>query len=167
METLECSGNGLSGVRGRGTFRWWRRELGLRHEVARGVVPPERARAALFERLTSKPVVMPPEEAELAKLFTHVWRYIKFATANQLYMMADERGLDFDQIRRGLAEDYPRAADMPAGSFAAGPYLLKDTTRLAALNHNNFPVGHAAMAVNEGLPLYVVHRQRSSSIWDR
>jgi len=114
--------------------------------------------AALFGRLTSKIVVMSPEEAELAKLFTNVWRYIKFATANQLYMMANEQGLDFDRIRRGLAEDYPRAADMPAAGFAAGPCLFKDTMQLAAFNHNNFPLGHAAMAVNEGLPLYVVHR---------
>jgi len=114
--------------------------------------------SALFERLTSKIVVMSPEEAELAKLFTNVWRYIKFATANQLYMMANEQGLDFDRIRRGLAEDYPRAADMPAAGFAAGPCLFKDTMQLAAFNHNNFPLGHAAMAVNEGLPLYVVHR---------
>ncbi|HYB14526.1 MAG TPA: nucleotide sugar dehydrogenase [Streptosporangiaceae bacterium] len=114
--------------------------------------------SALFGRLTSKIVVMSPEEAELAKLFTNVWRYIKFATANQLYMMANEQGLDFDRIRRGLAEDYPRAADMPAAGFAAGPCLFKDTMQLAAFNHNNFPLGHAAMAVNEGLPLYLVHR---------
>ena len=114
--------------------------------------------SALFSRLTSKLVVMSPEEAELAKLFTNVWRYIKFATANQLYMMANEQGLDFDRIRRGLSEDYPRAADMPAAGFAAGPCLFKDTMQLAAFNHNNFPLGHAAMAVNEGLPLYVVHR---------
>ena len=105
--------------------------------------------SALFERLTGKIVVMSPEEAELAKLFTNVWRYIKFATANQLYMMANDQGLDFD---------YPRAADMPAAGFAAGPCLFKDTMQLAAFNHNNFPLGHAAMAVNEGLPLYVVHR---------
>ena len=105
--------------------------------------------SALFEMLTSKIVVMTPEEAELAKLFTNVWRYIKFATANQLYMMANDQGLDFD---------YPRAADMPAAGFAAGPCLFKDTMQLAAFNHNNFPLGHAAMAVNEGLPLYVVHR---------
>jgi UDP-N-acetyl-D-mannosaminuronic acid dehydrogenase len=117
----------------------------------------ERARR-LFGRLTSKLVVMSPEEAELAKLFTNVWRYIKFATANQLYMMANERGLDFERIRQGLAADYPRAADMPAAGFAAGPCLFKDTMQLAAYNHNNFPLGHAAMAVNEGLPLYVVHR---------
>ena len=95
--------------------------------------------SALFGRLTSKIVVMSPEEAELAKLFTNVWRYIKFATANQLFMMANEQGLDFDRIRRGLAEDYPRAADMPAAGFAAGPCLFKDTMQLAAFNHNNFP----------------------------
>ena len=117
----------------------------------------ERA-SALFGRLTGKLVVLSPEEAELAKLFTNVWRYIKFATANQLYMMANEQGLDFDRIRKGLAEDYPRAADMPAAGFAAGPCLFKDTMQLAAFNHNNFPLGHSAMAVNEGLPLYVVHR---------
>jgi UDP-N-acetyl-D-mannosaminuronic acid dehydrogenase len=117
----------------------------------------DRARS-LFGRLTSKLVVMSPEEAELAKLFTNVWRYIKFATANQLYMMANEQGLDFERIRQGLAEDYPRAADMPAAGFAAGPCLFKDTMQLAAFNHNNFPLGHAAMAVNEGLPLYLVHR---------
>src|SRR4029077_13121469 len=124
---------------------------------ARTAAGTERA-SRLFGRLTSKLVVMSPEEAELAKLFTNVWRYIKFATANQLYMMANEQGLDFDRIRRGLAEDYPRAADMPAAGFAAGPCLFKDTMQLAAFNHNNFPLGHARTAGNGGLPLYVVHR---------
>jgi UDP-N-acetyl-D-mannosaminuronic acid dehydrogenase len=117
----------------------------------------ERA-AKLFRKLTPQLVMMTPEEAELAKLFTNVWRYIKFATANQLYMMANERGLDFEKIRQGLAQDYPRAADMPAAGFAAGPCLFKDTMQLAAYNNNNFPLGHSAMAVNEGMPLYVVSR---------
>jgi UDP-N-acetyl-D-mannosaminuronic acid dehydrogenase len=114
--------------------------------------------ARLFGILTSQLVRMTPEEAELAKLFTNVWRYIKFATANQLYMMANERGLDFERIRQGLAQDYPRAADMPAAGFAAGPCLFKDTMQLAAFNNNNFPLGHSAMAINEGMPLYVVSR---------
>ncbi|HTP17135.1 MAG TPA: nucleotide sugar dehydrogenase [Streptosporangiaceae bacterium] len=114
--------------------------------------------SALFGLLTPSLVVMSPEEAELAKLFTNVWRYVKFATANQLYMMANDQGLDFEAIRRGLAQDYPRAADMPAAGFAAGPCLFKDTMQVAAYNHNNFPLGHSAMAINEGMPLYVVHR---------
>jgi UDP-N-acetyl-D-mannosaminuronic acid dehydrogenase len=122
--------------------------------TARGV---ERA-SALFGRLTSQLVVLTPEEAELAKLFTNTWRYIKFATANQLYMMANDRGLDFERIRQGMGADYPRAADMPAAGFAAGPCLFKDTMQLAAYNYNNFALGHTAMAINEGMPLYVMHR---------
>jgi UDP-N-acetyl-D-mannosaminuronic acid dehydrogenase len=113
---------------------------------ARSSVALERA-SRLFGMLTGKLVPMSPEEAELAKLFTNVWRYIKFATANQLYMMANDRGLDFERIRQGLA-----------AGFAAGPCLFKDTMQLAAFNHNNFALGHTAMAINEGLPLYVVHR---------
>jgi UDP-N-acetyl-D-mannosaminuronic acid dehydrogenase len=117
----------------------------------------ERA-SALFRRLTATLVPMTPEEAELAKLFTNVWRYIKFATANQLYMMANDRGLDFERIRQGLTLGYPRAADMPPAGFAAGPCLFKDTLQLAAFNNNNFALGHTAMTINEGLPLYLVHR---------
>jgi UDP-N-acetyl-D-mannosaminuronic acid dehydrogenase len=121
---------------------------------ARGL---ERA-SKLFARLTPTLVPMTPEEAELAKLFTNVWRYIKFATANQLYMMANDRGLDFERIRQGIMVNYPRAADMPGAGFAAGPCLFKDTMQLAAFNNNNFALGHTAMAINEGLPLYLVAR---------
>ena len=117
----------------------------------------ERA-GALFGLLTGSQVRMTPEEAELAKLFTNAWRYIKFAAANQLYMIANDRGLDFERIRQGLMVDYPRAADLPAAGLAAGPCLLKDTMQLAAFNNNNFAIGHTAMAINEGLPLYVVDR---------
>ncbi len=114
--------------------------------------------AQVFGRLTSQIVELEPEEAELAKLFTNTWRYIKFAAVNQFYMIADSRGLDFERIRTALAQDYPRAADMPSAGFAAGPCLFKDTMQLAAFNDNNFALGHSAMLVNEGLPLYVVSR---------
>jgi UDP-N-acetyl-D-mannosaminuronic acid dehydrogenase len=112
----------------------------------------------LFSLLTDAIVELSPEEAELAKLFTNVWRYVKFATANQFYMMANDRGLDFERIRQGLTRDYPRAADMPGAGFAAGPCLFKDTMQLAAFTPHNFTLGHTAMTINEGLPLYLVHR---------
>lgn len=118
-----------------------------------------RARAtALFRTLTDGIVHLEPEEAELAKLFTNAWRYVKFATANQFYMIANDYGLDFERIRTALAHDYPRAADLPRAGFAAGPCLLKDTMQLAAFNNNQFHLGHSAMLVNEGLPLYLVSR---------
>lgn len=110
---------------------------------------------ALFGTLTPSIVEMAPEEAELAKLFTNTWRYIKFAAVNQFYMMANSKGLDFERIRAGLTHDYPRAQDMPGPGFAAGPCLFKDTMQLAAFSDNTFQLGHSAMLVNEGLPLYV------------
>jgi UDP-N-acetyl-D-mannosaminuronic acid dehydrogenase len=112
----------------------------------------------LFRNLTSEVVHLEPEEAELAKLFTNVWRDIKFATANQLYMMANDFGLDYERIRSALAYEYPRASDLPGAGFAAGPCLFKDTMQLAAFNNNNFHLGQASMMINEGLPLYVVSR---------
>jgi UDP-N-acetyl-D-mannosaminuronic acid dehydrogenase len=134
-------------------------ELYTLPQIVSGREPRVRERAAaLFGRLTDQIVEMEPEEAELAKLFTNTWRYIKFAAVNQFYMIADSKGLDFESIRLGLSEDYPRAADMPGAGFAAGPCLFKDTMQLAAFNDNNFALGHAAMLVNEGLPLYVVSR---------
>lgn len=112
----------------------------------------------LFGMLTETTVRMLPEEAELAKLFTNTWRYIKFATANQLFMMASDFGLDYERIRAGLAFEYPRASDLPGAGFSAGPCLLKDTMQLAAFSNNNFILGHSAMMINEGLPLYLVSR---------
>ena len=110
----------------------------------------------LFSNLTSVTVRLSPEEAEMAKLFTNVWRYIKFAASNQLYMMANDCGLDYERIRTALAFEYPRANDIPRAGFAAGPCLFKDTMQLAAFTDNKFVLGHSAMLVNEGLPLYVV-----------
>jgi UDP-N-acetyl-D-mannosaminuronic acid dehydrogenase len=119
---------------------------------------PEAMRRAreLFSLLTNEIVELSPEEAELAKLFTNAWRYIKFAAANQFFMIANEYGLDFCRIRDALAFQYPRAADMPRAGFTAGPCLLKDTMQLAAFNNNNFTLGHVSMMINEGLPLYVI-----------
>jgi UDP-N-acetyl-D-mannosaminuronic acid dehydrogenase len=112
----------------------------------------------LFRHLTDQIVSVSPEEAELAKLFTNTWRYVKFATANQFWMMANDAGLDYARIRHAITFDYPRAADLPMPGFAAGPCLLKDTMQLAAFNKNNFVLGHSAMLINEGLPLYLVSR---------
>ena len=112
----------------------------------------------LFSCLTQNVIVVSPEEAELAKLFTNTWRYIKFAAANQLYTIANDFGVDFERVRHAITHDYPRAADMPGAGFAAGPCLFKDTMQLAAFNNNNFTLGHSSMMINEGLPLYLVSR---------
>jgi UDP-N-acetyl-D-mannosaminuronic acid dehydrogenase len=128
---------------------------------ARGERAMRRA-TEFFSVLADKIVPLLPEEAELAKLYTNAWRYIKFATANQFWMMANDFGLDFERIRHAIRYEYPRATDIPGPGFAAGPCLLKDTMQLAAFNNNNFVLGHTAMLINEGLPLYLVSRLEST-----
>jgi len=121
--------------------------------TARGL---ERA-SRLFSMLTPELVPMTVEEAELAKLFTNAWRYIKFAAANQFYLIASDLGLDYERIRQGLIRDYPRARDLARAGFAAGPCLLKDTAGLARANAS-FTLGRAAIAINQGLPGYLVSK---------
>lgn len=134
-------------------------ELFTLPQIVAARTPQAAARAEkLFRHLTDQIVSVSPEEAELAKLFTNTWRYVKFATANQFWMMANDAGLDYARVQHAITLDYPRAADLPMPGFAAGPCLLKDTMQLAAFNQNNFVLGHAAMLINEGLPLYLVSR---------
>ena len=113
--------------------------------------------ARLFRRLTSGIVHMPPEEAELAKLFSNAWRYISFAAANEMYAIANDRGLDYERIRRGLIRDYPRAAGLPPAGLTAGPCLRRNVVALIQ-SSGAFAIGRAAVAANEGLADYVAGR---------
>ena len=81
---------------------------------------------------------------------------MKFAVANQFFTIADQAGVDYTNVLRAVREDYPRAADLPGPGFAAGPCLFKDTMQLAAFTADHFPLGQAAMQINEGMPAYIV-----------
>lgn len=112
---------------------------------------------AFFRRITKAKIIsVKPVEAELAKLFTNSWRYIRFAVANQFFMIAQDHGLNYHNIESAMKEDYARNSDLPSPGFAAGPCLFKDTMQLAAFTNNHFWLGHAAMLVNEGLVNHVM-----------
>jgi UDP-N-acetyl-D-mannosaminuronic acid dehydrogenase len=126
----------------------------------------------LFEKVTKSAVIeLPPFEAELSKLFSNAWRYIKFAVANQFYTMATQRGVDYGRLYDAMIQGYERNRDLPRPGFAAGPCLFKDTMQLAAFSQNNFFMGHAAMVVNEGLPQFLIEhikqRLSGSSLSDK
>ena len=111
----------------------------------------------IFERMGVKTIIQTtPIEAELAKLLTNTWRYMKFAIANQFFQIVDRSGVDYNHVLEAIRQEYPRAADLPSPGFAAGPCLLKDTMQLSAFTSDHFPMGQAAMQVNEGLPGYIV-----------
>ncbi len=110
----------------------------------------------LFERLGVQVIRTASLEAELVKLLTNTWRYMKFAIANQFFEIVNRAGVDYNRVLDAIREDYPRAADLPGPGFAAGPCLLKDTMQLSAFTPDHFPMGQAAMQINEGLPGYIV-----------
>jgi UDP-N-acetyl-D-mannosaminuronic acid dehydrogenase len=124
---------------------------------------------ALFRQLAAKTIRTSSKEAELAKLFTNTWRYMKFAIANEFFMIADQAGVNYTNVLDAIRTDYPRAADLPAPGFAAGPCLFKDTMQLSAFTSDHFPLGQAAMQVNEGLPAYIVSalERRYGSLADK
>ena len=110
----------------------------------------------LFDPLGMQFVRTTPLEAELAKLLTNTWRYMKFAIANQFFTIAHAAGADYGRVLKAITFEYPRAADLPGPGFAAGPCLLKDTMQLSAFTPDHFPMGQAAMLVNEGMPNYII-----------
>jgi len=116
----------------------------------------EDAAARLFSRIAPRVLRLAPVEAELVKLFSNAYRYIQFATTNQFYLIANSAGVDYFRILEAMKDGYPRMADVPGPGFAAGPCLFKDTMQLTAFYRNQFSIGHAAMLVNESLPLFVV-----------
>ena len=113
---------------------------------------------SIFMRLNHNLLVSSPEEAELAKLFTNVWRYMKFAISNQFWMISNDLEVDYKKVMNLVTRDYPRASDLPGPGLSAGPCLFKDTMQLAATLSHSFPLGNAAMMINEGLPSYIVKR---------
>jgi len=124
----------------------------------------------LFSALAPKIIRLTPLEAELAKLMTNSWRYLEFAIANQFYLIAESRGVDFRRVYKAIKLDYPRAAGYKAPGFAAGPCLFKDTMQLASFFDNRFYLGHSAMLVNEGLASFVaykVKRELGGALWGR
>lgn len=124
----------------------------------------------LFSALAPEIIRLSPLEAELTKLMANSWRYLEFAIANQFYMIAESKGVDFYRIYQAIRHEYPRASGYKAPGFAAGPCLFKDTMQLASFFDHQFYLGHSAMLVNEGLATFAVEKltaQMGGSLWGK
>ena len=67
----------------------------------------------LFKKITSKVILTNILEAELIKLFSNANRYINFAIANQLFIICENNGLNFDRVRNIMREGYERNLNLP------------------------------------------------------
>lgn len=95
-----------------------------------------------------------PTGAELAKLFTNIYRYNIFALANEFAIWAEHYGVDGNEIIKIANYNYDRC-NIPIPGFAGGPCLSKDSTFLA--NNIAFAsIVSAAWKLNESIPQHVV-----------
>ena len=112
----------------------------------------------IFKKVCKKIIYTKIIEAELIKLFSNAYRYINFSISNQFYLICKMQGLDFFKIRNFMKDNYKRNADIPLAGFTGGSCLLKDTMQLSSFYNHQFPLFHAAMSINEGMPQYIVKK---------
>lgn len=133
------------------------RELSDLPQIVSGTTAEaSREAAQLFGLIAPQIITVSVEEAELVKLFSNAWRYIKFAAANQFYIVAKDLGVDYNSVWRAMTTGYARNAGLPTPGLAAGPCLMKDTMQVLAASNGRFTLGQASATINEGMPVYMV-----------
>jgi len=112
--------------------------------------------AELFAALAPKVLHTDPVSAELVKLFTNMVRYVNFAVANQLMLVAERFGANIYDIREMANLDYPRE-HIPRPGLTAGSCLRKDFGMLS--EWSAYPdLFLMAWKVNEHMPVFLVER---------
>jgi UDP-N-acetyl-D-mannosaminuronic acid dehydrogenase len=133
------------------------RELYELPEIVGGIGDNSNAIAsALFKKISSRKRILltTPTGAELAKLFTNVYRYVNFALANEFAIWTEICGEDAKEIIEIANVDYPRSK-IPMPGFAGGPCLGKDGFLLD--NGTTFSsIVSVAWKLNEAVPQHVV-----------
>jgi UDP-N-acetyl-D-mannosaminuronic acid dehydrogenase len=109
----------------------------------------------LFRKINPKKKVISttPTGAELAKLFTNIYRYVTFAIANEFAIWSERYGEDAHEIVRVANDGYERSK-IPIPGFAGGPCLGKDGFLLD--NNTTFSsIISTAWKLNEAIPQHV------------
>ena len=102
-----------------------------------------------------------PSGAELAKLFTNIYRYISFALSNEFAIWAEIYGLDATKLINIANYKYERS-NVPIPGFVGGPCLSKDGTFLD--NNTTFSsIISAAWKLNESIPHHIVNNIKKVS----
>lgn len=97
-----------------------------------------------------------PSGAELAKLFTNIFRYISFALSNEFAIWAERYELDASTLIKIANHGYSRS-NIPIPGFAGGPCLSKDGIFLD--NNTTFAsIVSTAWKLNESIPKHIVNK---------
>ena len=93
--------------------------------------------------------------AELAKLFTNIYRYITFALANEFAVWSEMYGVDASEIIKIANHNYERC-NIPVPGFAGGPCLSKDGAFLDQ-NTTFTSIVSTAWKLNESIPQHIIN----------
>ena len=111
----------------------------------------------LFRKINHKKDILytTPSGAEMAKLFTNIYRYISFALSNEFAIWAETYGLDATELIKIANYNYPRS-HIPVPGFTGGPCLSKDGNFLD--NNTTFSsIVSTAWKLNESIPQHIVN----------
>jgi UDP-N-acetyl-D-mannosaminuronic acid dehydrogenase len=124
--------------------------------------------AELFEVLGAPIVQTTPVQAELAKIWTNIYRYATFALPNLLMMDCDQYDANVFEVVDLINRDYPRGG-MKLPGLTAGTCLRKDFA--FSEERSNAPGMLLAVSrVNESVPLFLVQglkRRLGGSLKDK
>src|SRR5437764_5150926 len=123
--------------------------------IVGGVGTGSGAKAAeLFEVFGTEIVQTTPVQAELAKIWTNIFRYSMFALPNLLMMNCEQHGANVFEVIDLINRDYPRGGIAQPG-LTAGTCLRKDFT--FSEERSRAPGMLLAVSrVNESVPLFLV-----------
>ncbi|HXT84031.1 MAG TPA: nucleotide sugar dehydrogenase, partial [Verrucomicrobiae bacterium] len=109
-----------------------------------------------FESLGIQCLTTDATSAELAKLFSNMYRYISFAIANEFFVIAENFNRDISEIVNLVNQGYKRNG-LAIPGFSAGPCLFKDGFFL--INDNPYlDLITASWKINESMPLFLVKK---------
>lgn len=112
----------------------------------------------LFSAIGVEVLVTDAVSAELAKLFTNMYRYINFAIANEFMLIADNYYRDIYEITNLVNHEYERGG-LKLPGLTGGPCLFKDGFFLIS----DLPFTDlisTSWKINESIPLMLVKKIR-------
>lgn len=111
---------------------------------------------SLFKKMGVLTIPTDDVSAELAKLFTNMYRYINFAIANEFMMLADNYNKDIYEIVNLVNQKYARGG-LKLPGLTGGPCLFKDGFFLVShLPFNDLIT--TSWKINESVPLILIER---------
>lgn len=126
-------------------------------QIIGGIDAESTKRAAeFFKPFTREQIETDARSAELAKIFTNMYRYVNFSIANEFMILAEEHQRDIHEIIHLINHNYKRGGVKQPG-YTAGPCLYKDGFFLI----NTMPFNElisVSWKINETTPLYLLKK---------